>query len=138
MRAFRIAVDNPAQRRPAAASPWFAVAIRANGTFAVRVDKPGLWRIDNTERLLNAKYPNYWPAPIAFRGDDVLIPDFAAVGGPRILAQPVGGGRDRVIAYAPGAQVGTTIAVNPKNGELVYAAAVLRDTNIDLLTLVRH
>jgi hypothetical protein len=138
MHALRIAADNPAQRRPAAASQWVAVAIRANGTFANKVGKPGLWRIDNTERLLNAKYPSYWSPPIAFRGDDVLIPDFAAADGPRILAQPVGGGPDRVVAYAPGARTNTTMAVNPKTGEIVYTAAVLRDTNIDLLSLTKR
>ena len=34
----------------------------------------------------------------------LLVPDFNAADGPRILAQPLAGGPDRVLAYAPGAQ----------------------------------
>ena len=138
LQAFSFSVDNPAQRRPAAASPWSGLSIRTNGTFAIRIDKPGLWRIDKGERLLNAKYPNHWNPPIAFRGNDVLIPDFSAEDGPRILAQPVGGGPDRIVAYAPGARAQSAIAVNPKTGEVVYTAAVLSDSNIDLLTVAKH
>jgi hypothetical protein len=78
-----------------------------------------------------------------FRGDDVLIPDFKAPDGPRILAQPLSGEPDRVLAYAPGAQavefgLESKMAVNPKTGEVIYVAAVQGDTNIDLLTLARH
>jgi hypothetical protein len=70
-------------------------------------------------------------------------PDFEAAGGPRILAQPLAGGPDRVLGYAPGAgaQLGileSGMAVNPKTGEVIYVAAVQSDTNIDLLRLARH
>jgi len=30
------------------------------------------------------------------------------------------------------------MATNPKTGELIYAASVVHDTNIDLLTLAKH
>jgi hypothetical protein len=140
-RAIRIDVADPTHRAPAAPPDWQAVNIRSNGTFAIRADKPGLWRIDNGIRLLNGKYPAGWPPPMVFRGDDVLIPDFTAAGGPRILAQPVEGGPDRVLAYAPGAEsqgYQSRMAVNPKTGEIIYVAKVQSDTNIDLLTLARH
>jgi len=140
-RAVRIAIDNPAQREPVAAPLWQAVTIRANGTFATRDDKPGLWRIDHGTVLINGKYPAHWGPAIAFLGDDVLIPDFNAAGGARILAQPVAGGPDRVIAYAPGAEdrrYVSKMTVNPKTGEIIYVASVLSDTNIDLLTLAKH
>ena len=70
----------------------------------------------------------------------MLVPDFEAAGGARILAQPVAGGPDRVLAYAPGAEAQdgalvSKMAVNPKNGEVIYVASVQGDTNIDLLTL---
>jgi len=91
--------------------------------------------------LINGKYPAHWGPAIAFLGDDVLIPDFNAAGGARILAQPVAGGPDRVIAYAPGAEdrrYVSKMTVNPKTGEIIYVASVLSDTNIDLLTLAKH
>ena len=80
---------------------------------------------------------------MTFRGDDVLIPDFNAAGGARILAQPLAGGPDRVLGYAPGAEAQdrffeSKMAVNPKTGEVIYVAAVQGDTNIDLLTLTKH
>ena len=75
-------------------------------------------------------------------GDDLLVPDFDAAGGPRILAQPLAGGPDRVLAYAPGAVttegLQSKMVVNPKTGEIIYVAAVQSDSNIDLLTLARH
>jgi Tol biopolymer transport system component len=144
MHTVRIAVDNPAQRIPVIASPpWGATAIRDNGIFAVEFGKPGLWRIDKGPTLISAKYPNRFEPPITFRGDDVLVPDFNAPGGPRILAQPLAGGADRVLAYAPGAQfqdgaLMSKMAVNPRTGEIIYVAAVQGDTNIDLLTLAKR
>jgi hypothetical protein len=139
-----IAVDNPARRRPIGLSPpWGPEAVRDNGTFSARIDKPGLWQIDKGVRLISDKYPSRFDPPITFRGDDLLVPDFNAEGGARILAQPLAGGPDRVLAYAPGAEVKlnglqSKMAVNPKTGEVIYVASVQGDTNIDLLTLARH
>ena len=138
----RIDVADPAQRRPAAPAFWAAI-FHGDRTFAARYDKPGFWQIDNEPRLINGKYPLRWTPPAAFRGEDVLIPDFKAPGGARILAQPLSGGPDRVLAYAPGAEavefgLESKMAVNPKTGEIIYVAAVQGDTNIDLLTLAKH
>jgi hypothetical protein len=140
-RAVRVDVADPARRMPAAPPGWQGVTIRSNGTFATRADKPGVWRIDNGIRLLSGKYRAGWGPPMAFLGDDVLIPDFGAAGDPRILAQPLTGGPDRVLAYAPGApglRYQSRMTVNPKTGEIVYVALVQNDSNIDLLTLTRH
>jgi Tol biopolymer transport system component/DNA-binding winged helix-turn-helix (wHTH) protein len=142
VRAFRIAIDNPEQRSPVAAAGWGGVTIRDNGIYASRADKPGLWRIDHGTVLINDKYPTHFGPPIAFRGDDVLIPDFDVQDGARILAQPLAGGPDRVIAYAPGATTHdgfqSAFAVNPKTAEIIYVALVQRDANIDLLTLAKR
>jgi Tol biopolymer transport system component len=140
-RAVRVDVADPARRTPVAPPDWQAVTIRSNGTFATRRGKAGVWRIDNGIRLLSSKYPVGWVPSIVFLGDDVLIPDFGAPGGPRILAQPLAGGPDRVIAYAPGAEwLGgqSRMTVNPKTGEIIYPATVQSDSNIDLLTLARR
>ena len=139
-RAVRVEVADPARRTSVAPPDWQGVTIRDNGIFATRDDKPGIWRIDNGIKLLNSKYPAGWPPQMAFLGDDVLIPDFIAAG-PQILAQPVGGGPDRVLAYAPGAEAlgyQSRMTVNPKTSEIIYVATVQSDTNIDLLTLAKH
>jgi Tol biopolymer transport system component len=137
----RIDVANPARRRPAAPPFWCAI-FNGKRTFAARYDKPGFWQIDDGPRLISSKYPVRWTEPAVFMGEDVLIPDFKATDGPRILAQPLSGEPDRVLAYAPGAQavefgLESKMAVNPKTGEVIYVAAVQGDTNIDLLTLAR-
>jgi len=143
-RPYRIAIDNPTQRNPVAAPFWFGITIRPEGTFAIRGAGPGIWRIDKGPQLLNAKYPAIFNPLIAFRGDSVLIPDFDAQGGPRILAQPLSGGSDKIVGYAPGATnqrangFQSSFAANPKTGEIVYVAWVQRDSNIDLLTLTRR
>ena len=137
----RIDIDNPSHRTPVAPPSWLGVSIRDNGTFATRGDKPGLWRIDGGEKLISAKYPFRFGPPIAFWKDDILIPDFGAPGGARLLAQPVSGGPDRVLAYTPGAEdprYQSKFAVDPTNGEIVYVASVANDTNIDILTLVHR
>jgi Tol biopolymer transport system component len=132
--AIRIAIDKPSQRAPVAAAGWVGVAMHGDAIFAIRSDKPGLWRIDKTPELISAKYPAGGPT-LAFRGDDVLIPDYYAEGGPRILAQPLAGGPDRILAYAPGIQ--SKIAVNPRTGEMIYGV-IFHNSNIDLLTLTKH
>jgi len=140
-RAVRVDIADPSRREPVAPPDWQGVTIRGNGTFATREDRPGIWRIDNGIKLLNGKYRAGWGPPIVFLGDDVLIPDFSAPGGPRILAQPLAGGPDRVLAYAPGAEglgYQSRMTVNPKTGEIIYVATVQSDTNIDLLTLARR
>jgi len=139
--AVRAEIDNPAHRTPVAPPAWWGVTVRANGTYATRHDKPGVWRIDGGEKLISAKYPLGFPPPLAFRENDILIPNFGAEGGGRILAQPLSGGPDRVLAYVPGTEDGryaSKFAVNPTNGEIIYVASVANDTNIDLLTLARH
>jgi hypothetical protein len=140
-RAVRAEIDNPAHRTPVAPPSWLAVTIRNSGTYAIRNNKPGVWRIDGGEKLISAKYPPRFGPPLTFRGDDILIPDFSAQSGPRILAQPLSGGPDRLVAYAPGAEdrrYQSKFAVDPTNGEIIYVASVVNDTNIDLLTLTKH
>ena len=139
--AIRVEIDNPAHRTPVAPPPWKGVTVRDNGTYAVLVNKPGVWRIDGGEKLISAKYPRFFTPPLSFRGGDILIPDFNAEGGARFLDQPLSGGPDRVLAYAPGAEdrrYASSYAVNPTNGDIIYVASIVDDTNIDLLTLVRH
>ena len=141
LRTLQVAIDNPAQRRPFAAPHWVGIAIRKDGTFATRADKPGIWRIDGEIKQINSVYPAFHEPPLAFRGDDVLVPEFSPGGTPRILAQPVTGGPSRPIAYAPGAVNGNMqpdLAVNPVTGEIIYTAQVSHDTNIDLLTLAKR
>ena len=139
--AVRVDIDNPSHRTPVAPPAWVGVTVRNDGTYATLFTKPGVWRIDGGEKLISAKYPRYFNPPLAFRGSELLIPDFSAEQGARILAQPLAGGPDRVLAYAPGAEdrdYQSKMTVNPTNGEIIYVASVARDTNIDLLTLVRH
>ncbi|MBS0280162.1 MAG: PD40 domain-containing protein, partial [Proteobacteria bacterium] len=138
-----IDIANPARRRPATQSPYGNIIFHKGATFAERFDKAGIWQIDRGPRLITGKYPFRWDETAALLGDELLVPDFDAAEGPRILAQPLAGGPDRVLAYAPGAQaqigvLETKMAVNPKTGEIIYVAAVQSDTNIDLLTLAKH
>jgi hypothetical protein len=138
LRTYRVSIDDPAQRSPMAAPHWVGIAIRQDGTFATRADTPGIWRIDQGIKQINNTYPRYYQPSLAFRGQDVLVPDYDG-SVPRILAQPVSGGPARVIGYAPGAAnqngLHTAFAVDPVTGEIVYDASVMKDTNIDLLTL---
>ncbi len=143
----KVDVDRPASRTKLTAMPatpnvacdWDGISYRSNGIFAIRNDKPGIWRLDESPRLINEKYPGRNDAAIAFRGDDVLVPDLGAPGSvPRIFAQPAGGGPDKLLGYAPNAFINAGIAANPVSGEVLYIAEVGRDSNIDLLALVRH
>jgi Tol biopolymer transport system component len=142
LRTMLVPIDNPAQRRPFAAPHWVGIAIRKDGIFATRASEPGIWRIDGGVKQINSVYPASYDPPLAFLGDDVLVPDYSAGGTPRILAQPVSGGPSRVIAYAPGAVnrngFHSDFVVNPVTNEIVYTAQVSRDTNIDLLTLAKR
>jgi WD40 repeat protein len=142
LRTMLIPIDSAAGQRPFAPPHWVGIAVRRDGTFATRADKPGIWRIDGGIKQINGTYPASYQPPLAFRGNDVLVPDYSSGGVPRILAQPLSGGPSREIARAPGAvnrgAFQSDLAVNPLTGEIVYTAEVSRDTNIDLLTLARH
>jgi hypothetical protein len=139
----RVDIADPTRRRAAAPLPWGAIIYHGGNVFSERFDIPGYWQIDGKPRLVSGKYPLRWDPPPALLGDVLLVPDFAAAEGPRILAQPLAGGPDRVLAYAPGAQaqqngLQSKMAVNPKTGEIVYVASVQTDTNIDLLTMAKR
>jgi Tol biopolymer transport system component/DNA-binding winged helix-turn-helix (wHTH) protein len=141
-RTFRVPIDNPAQRSPFAAPHWVGISILEEGTFATRADTRGIWRIDQGTRQINGTYPKYYQPPLAFRGNDVLVPEYGTDSVPHILAQPLSEGPAQVIAYAPGAEnqpsLQTAFAVNPVTGEIIYVSSVMKDTNIDLLTLARR
>ena len=141
-RTWRIATDDPAKRSPFAAPHWVGIAVRPEGIFATRADKPGIWRIDGKPSLVTGKYPAYYDPPMAFLGGDVLVPEYPGTT-PRLLAHPLSGGPDRLVGYMPGAIMeerasASDVAVNPKTGDIVYMARIARDTNIDLLTLVKR
>ena len=87
----RVDIANPAQRSPAAGLTWGALLRSATMALSQPGSKsPGIWQIDKEPRLISSKYPIRFDPPITFRGDDVLVPDFDAPDGPRILAQPAG------------------------------------------------
>ena len=137
----RVPIDNPAKQAAFAQPHWVGITVRKDGTFATRADKPGIWRIDGTVKQINGDYPRYYDPPLAFRGDDVLVPAIRcrATGAIRIFAQPVTGGPSRPLAFAPDAMSrGFEMAVNPVNGDIIYVASISHDTNIDLLTLAKH
>jgi Tol biopolymer transport system component/DNA-binding winged helix-turn-helix (wHTH) protein len=139
----RVDIANPAKRRVAAPLLWGAIIYHGGNEYSERFDRPGFWQINAKPRLMTGKYPLRWDPPPALRDDELLVPDFTAAEGPRILAQPLAGGPDRVLAYAPGAQaeqngLQSKMAVNPRTGEIVYVASVQTDTNIDLLTLAKR
>ena len=141
LQSLRVPLNDPDGRRPIAPPHWVGITIRGDAMLATRADRPGLWRIDGSPRLLNGKYPGYYQPPLALRGDDVLVPDYSADQPPRILAQPLAGGAEKVLGYAPGAtddSFQSDFAVNPKTGEVIYIAAVAHDTNIELLTLAKR
>ena len=139
----RVDFANPARRWAAAPLPWGSIMYHGGNEYSQRFDRPGYWQINGQLRLVSGKYPLRWDPPPALRGDELLVPDFTAAGGPRILAQPLAGGPDRVLAYAPGAQaqqdgLQSKMAVNPKTREIIYVASVQTDTNIDLLSLAKR
>ena len=122
---------------------WGSIIYHGGAEYSQRFDMPGYWQINGQARLVSGKYPLRWDPPPALLGDELLVPDFTAAEGPRILAQPLAGGPDRVLAYAPGAEaqqdgLQSKMAVNPKTREIVYVASVQTDTNIDLLTLAKR
>ena len=90
-RTVAVPIDDTARRIPFAPPHWVGIAVRKDGTFATRADKPGIWRIDGRITQINDAYPAFYLPPLAFRGGDVLVPQYDPGGTPRILAQPLSG-----------------------------------------------
>jgi hypothetical protein len=99
---------------------------------------PGLWETDGAPRLITSDYPGQRHARLAFKGDDVLVPESLNSGNLRILAQPLKGGPSRIAYYAPGAEGETPFAVDPRTGDVIYVSNVAGDSHIDLLTVARQ
>jgi hypothetical protein len=140
----RITIDNPTKPIPIApAKPFGHFAYHGQDIFSVRSDSGGLWQLGKTPRLINNNYPRNYSSPVTFRNNDALIPEFDTASGARIMSQPLAGGPDHLLGFAPGAEAldrffESKMAVNPKTGEVIYVAAVQGDTNIDLLSLARR
>jgi hypothetical protein len=141
-RTWSIEVSNPSHRKPVAPPHWVGISIRQEAMVAMRVDKPGIWRIDGPVRQIDGTYPAFDNSTLAFRGGDVLVPQYALGVTPRVLAQPLAGGASALLGYAPDAinqpDFQSSFAVDPRNGQVIYSAMVERDTNVDLLTLVQR
>jgi len=139
----RVDVTNPSRRSLAAPKLMGGIIYHGGHIYASRPFKPGYWQVDGMEKEINTRYPASWEPPPALLGDALLVPDFNAAGGPRILTQPLAGGPEALLGYAPGAQaqrgmLASGMSANPKTGEVIYAASVQSDSNIDLLTMSRH
>jgi Tol biopolymer transport system component len=145
LRTMAVPIDDTAKQIPFAPPHWVGIVVHKDGTYATRADKHGIWRIDGGIKQINAVYPGaagFYEPPLAFRGNDVLVPEYDQGSTPRVLAQPLTGGPSRAIAYAPGAVnrdgFKSDFAVNPVTGEIIYTAQISRDTNIDLMTLTKR
>lgn len=138
----RVDVADPKQRQLISPKLWASVFMYGGRLYGQRFARPGLWQIDGGPRLVSPRYPEDWGPPPALTGSDILVPDFGTASAARILSQPLTGGPERFVGYAPGAEAENNLqsgmAVNPRTGDILYVASVQSDSNIDLLSLAHR
>jgi Tol biopolymer transport system component/DNA-binding winged helix-turn-helix (wHTH) protein len=137
LRVVRIDLRHPDDREPVQDRMWDSTIYHKGAIYSVKAEQAGLWETDGTPRLVSPDYPFPRHARVAFKGDDVLLPDSNG-GKLRILAQPLKGGPSRVAFYAPAAEEETPFAVDPLTGDVIYVSNVAGDSHIDLLTVARQ
>jgi DNA-binding winged helix-turn-helix (wHTH) protein/Tol biopolymer transport system component len=137
-RAVRVDLRNPADREPVEDKFWDGLQYWRGALYSTRGEKPGIWQLDGSPRLITANYPAGRSARLAFIGDDVLMPGRRDGNILQILAQPLKGGEARTAYYAPSADPYTPFAVDPLTGDVIYVTEDPVETHIDVLTMARQ
>src|SRR5579872_123680 len=121
--------------QPASGYGWLSVRVFGGHLYGVRVDSPGVWRIDGTPTrvapLPGSAFPDLW----TISGGAIDYVDDPFGHPPRIMSQPIAGGPARVIAEVPGYNPDDSFAVDPRTGAILYAATRIDATNLELLHL---
>lgn len=136
--AVRVDLRNPGRREPVQEKLQTGITYRNGSTYSTSATQPGIWQLDGGPRLITRDYPPARSAPLAFLGDDVLLPGAVDDGNLRILAQPLAGGQARLAFYAPAAEPETPLAVDPLTGGVIYVSEVAADSHIDLIKLAKQ
>jgi len=138
LQAVRVDLRDPSRREPVEEKLRDGVTYYRGGTYSTSGVKPGIWELDGGPRLITPDYPVARRPRLAFLGDDVLLPGSMDGGELRILAQPLKGGAPHVAFYAPAAEPGTPLAVDPRTGDVVYVTESIGNSHITLLTIARQ
>ena len=143
LQAVSVDLRNASNRIPVEDKFWDGTLFHDGAVFTASGIRPGIWQLEGepghtAARLITPNYPPRRRARLAFLGHDVLLPDAQDSSAFRIRAQPLSGGQDRVAFYAPGAEPGTPIAVDPLTGDVIYVGEVAANSHIDVLKMVRQ
>ena len=137
-RTWRISVANPSHRTMVAGPHWVGVTSYADGIYAARDDKPGLWRIDHGAQLIATDYPQSRDDQIHFLDGQVLVP--VALDGRvelRLDAVPLAGGPRHTLGYIHDAEHDDTLGIDPHGDGIVYVTCTLHSSEISLLRIAR-
>jgi hypothetical protein len=106
--------------------------------FGMKVDAPGIWRIDGIPKRLTV-WPSaerFWAWTIA--SDKLLYVDLSHPGQRLIVAQPIAGGPQTTVAYADDLDFHSLLAVSPKDGQVTYDRDLRDDPDIGWVRLARR
>jgi Tol biopolymer transport system component/DNA-binding winged helix-turn-helix (wHTH) protein len=137
-RLWRTDLAQPDRSIPVSPYGWKFVRVLGNMMFGVKSGSAGVWRIDGKLRRLT-DWPSQtqsWTWTIA--GDRIVYPDYSDPAHPRFMAMPVTGGKAIPLGYATGMVNGSTIAVDPNSGRVVYLHRTREDSDIGWMRLARQ
>ena len=141
-RLWRADLARPARPWPITGYGWAAVRAAGDTLYAVRSDRPGVWRLGPPARLIAAGFSGRSrEAWTIYKNEIVFSEDGAAAQGPwrrRLLSVPLSGGPARPFAAVPGATYETDFAIDPRSGTPTYIAVIIADTDIELFHLARR
>ncbi len=136
-RLWRANLARPARPWPITGYGWAAVRAAGDTLYAVRSDRPGVWRLGPPPRLIAAGFSGRSREAWTIDKNEIVFADDGEAGRRRLLAAPLSGGPARAVAAVPGATFETDFAIDPRSGTPTYIAVVNADTDIELFHLAR-
>ncbi|MGI9170666.1 MAG: TolB family protein, partial [Caulobacteraceae bacterium] len=137
-RLWRADLARPARPWPITGYGWAAVGARGDTLYAMRSDRPGLWRLDTTPRRVAAGFSGRSPDRWTLYGNEVVFGGDGGTGRRRLLSVALSGGVARPFADLPGASRHLDFAIDPRSGKPTYIAVLSADTDIELFHLSRR
>jgi Tol biopolymer transport system component/DNA-binding winged helix-turn-helix (wHTH) protein len=137
-RLWRADLARPARPWPITGYGWVTVRAAGDTLYAVRSDRPGIWRLGPPSRLIAAGFSGRSREAWTIYKNEVVFADAGDAGRRRLLSAPLSGGPARLFAAIPGATYDPDFAIDPQSGKPTYITVINADFDIELFHLARR
>ncbi|MGI8839688.1 MAG: winged helix-turn-helix domain-containing protein [Caulobacteraceae bacterium] len=137
-RLWRADLAGPARPRPITGYGWDAVRVAGDTLYAVRSDRPGIWRLGPPPRLIAAGFSGRAREAWTIYKNEIVFAEDGKNGRRRLLSLSLSGGPARAFAAIPDATSEPDFAIDPRSGTPTYIAVISDESDIELFHLARR